>query len=91
LWWCCWYFQWNHFGILYFLYKTPLDHARFRVSLDKSVKAEGSIKTAVNIYREYGLKKVFLGMNAAILREVLGLAFYFGIYDKLMISFRKDG
>ena len=25
------------------------------------------------------------------MREVLGLAFYFGIYDKLMISFRKDG
>jgi solute carrier family 25 carnitine/acylcarnitine transporter 20/29 len=30
-------------------------------------------------------------MNPSILREVLGLAFYFGIYDKLMLSFRKDG
>jgi solute carrier family 25 carnitine/acylcarnitine transporter 20/29 len=50
-----------------FLSQAPLDHARFRVSLNKG-HAIGSIGMATSIYRQYGIGKVFLGMNASILR-----------------------
>lgn len=67
-----------------------MDHARFRVSLNKG-HAQGSIETAVSIYNQYGIRKVFLGTNSSILREALGLAIYFGVYEKLSTLFNKDG
>lgn len=67
-----------------------MDHARFRVSLAKD-STEGSIKTAVNMYKQHGIQKVFLGMNSTILREALGLSIYFGVYDELIANFKNNG
>lgn len=52
---------------------------------------EGSIKTAVNMYKQHGIQKVFLGMNSTILREALGLSIYFGVYDELIANFKNNG
>ena len=67
-----------------------MDHARFRVSLNKEHKI-GSIEMASKIYKQYGLKKVFLGTNTSILRDSIALALYFGVYDKMINYFKKDG
>ncbi len=45
----------------------------------------------MNIYQNYGLKKLYLGFNASALRESIGLGAYFGIYDYLIKNFKKDG
>jgi solute carrier family 25 carnitine/acylcarnitine transporter 20/29 len=44
----------------------------------------------VNIYQQYGLRKLYLGLNVTILRESF-LGIYFGTYDFCMSHFRKEG
>lgn len=44
----------------------------------------------MNIYQQYGLRKLYLGLNVTILRESF-LGIYFGTYDFCMSYFRKDG
>ena len=68
--------------------QTVLDHARFRVLLRKE-KGAGSIQTAVDIYRQHGLRKLYLGFNATWLREAF-LGVYFGVYDSLMSYSRRQ-
>lgn len=43
---------------------------------------------ARNIYKDHGLKKLYLGFNSTFLRESLGLGVYFGVYDILMLKAR---
>jgi solute carrier family 25 carnitine/acylcarnitine transporter 20/29 len=66
-----------------------LDHSRFRVALRKEHGA-GSIRTAINIFQQYGFRKLYLGFNSTMLRESF-LGVYFGSYDFYMSFFRKDG
>lgn len=63
------------------LIQTPLDHARFRVALAPSANKEGSVKTAINIYKEHGFRKLNLGFNSTLLRECVCLSIYFCSYD----------
>lgn len=72
----------------YFI-ETPLDHSRFRVVLRKQ-KGEGSVKTAIRIYKQYGLRKLYLGLNITLLRESF-IGVYFGTYDFLKRFFTVDG
>ena len=67
--------------------QTVLDHARFRVLLVKE-KGAGSIATAINIYRQHGLRKLYLGFNSTWLRESF-LGVYFGVYDSMMSYFKS--
>jgi hypothetical protein len=48
------------------------------------------VKTALRIYREHGLRKLYLGLNPTILRESF-LGVYFGTYDFLMRYFKHEG
>jgi solute carrier family 25 carnitine/acylcarnitine transporter 20/29 len=68
--------------------QTVLDHARFRVLLNKE-KGAGSIQTAIDIYRQHGLRKLYLGFNATWLRESF-LGIYFGLYDSLMSYAKRE-
>ena len=49
----------------------------------------GSVKMSVNIYREYGLRKLYLGFCSTWLRESF-LGVYFGTYDTLMYYAREN-
>ncbi len=49
------------------------------------------MKTAINIYKNHGFRKLYLGFNSTALRESIGLGAYFGIYDLLIKNFKKDG
>jgi solute carrier family 25 (mitochondrial carnitine/acylcarnitine transporter), member 20/29 len=69
--------------------QTVLDHSRFRVALRKE-QGEGSVRTAVRIYQQYGFRKLYLGFNCTMLRESF-LGVYFGSYDFFMRWFRRDG
>ena len=44
----------------------------------------------MNIYRQYGIRKLYLGLNSTILRESF-LGVYFGTYDFCTSFFRTDG
>lgn len=48
------------------------------------------MKTAINIYKQHGIRKLYLGFNSTILRESF-LGLYFGTYDFLVRYFKKDG
>jgi len=45
---------------------------------------------AMNIYRQYGFRKLYLGFNVTMLRESF-LGIYFGTYDYFMSFFREKG
>ena len=66
-----------------------MDHSRFRVTLRKE-KGEGSVRTAINIYKQHGIRELYLGFYSTILRESF-LGLYFGTYDFLIRYFKKDG
>ena len=46
---------------------------------------------AVKIYKEHGLRKLYLGFYPTILRESIGLGCYFGVYDALIKNFTHNG
>ena len=46
---------------------------------------------AVNIYKQHGLQKLYLGFWPTLLRESIGLACYFGFYDFLIKHFTHNG
>jgi len=46
---------------------------------------------AIHILKNYGLRKLFLGFTPTLARESVGLGCYFGTYDSMMRSFRKNG
>ena len=66
-----------------------MDHSRFRVLLNRDANGEGSVKTAVNIYKKYGLRKLYLGFGPTWLRES-ALGIYFGIYDAAFTYYKKS-
>lgn len=41
----------------------------------------------MNIYKQYGLQKLYLGFNPTALRESIGLSAYFGTYDLFIRHF----
>lgn len=67
---------------------VPLDHSRFRVALIKE-KGIGSFKMTIQIYQNYGLKKLYSGFNVTAIRESF-LGVYFGVYDFCMRFFKKN-
>lgn len=68
---------------------TPLDHSRFRVLMNKGTEKIGSVKMSIDIYRKYGLRKLYLGFCSTWLRESF-LGVYFGTYDTLMFYAREN-
>lgn len=70
--------------------QTPLDHARFKVTLNKE-KGVGSVEMARTILKEHGLRKLYMGFVPTIIRESVGLGFYFGVYDLVIKRFTKNG
>lgn len=54
------------------------------MALNKSNTAEGSMKTAMKIYNQYGFRKLYLGFASTLTRECNALAIYFTSYEVLM-------
>lgn len=54
-------------------------------------KGEGSVKTAVRILQQHGLRKLYLGFYPTLIRESVGLGCYFGVYDALIPHFTHNG
>ena len=72
------------------LIQTPLDHARFKVTLMKEAKV-GSVGMARQLVANHGITGLYLGLFSTIIRDSLGLACYFGTYDFLIRHFTNDG
>jgi solute carrier family 25 (mitochondrial carnitine/acylcarnitine transporter), member 20/29 len=68
--------------------QTVLDHARFRVLLNKE-HGKGSVSMAISIFKEHGLRRLYLGFYATWLRES-SLGVYFGAYDTFITFARKQ-
>jgi solute carrier family 25 carnitine/acylcarnitine transporter 20/29 len=50
-------------------------------------KGAGSVRTAINIYNQYGIRGLYKGFAATWMREST-LGVYFGTYDALMNAFK---
>ena len=50
-------------------------------------KGEGSVKTAITIYKQHGIKGLYKGFGPTWLRESM-LGVYFGSYDAFMSFFK---
>ncbi len=46
---------------------------------------------AKSIYKQHGMKKLYLGFIPTVIRECIGLACFFGVYDALIVNFKHDG
>ena len=46
-------------------------------------KYNGSIDAGIQIYKNYGLKGLYLGFYPTLLRELMAMATYFGIYERV--------
>ena len=57
----------------------------------KNQQYHGSIDCGRQIYRNYGIKGLYLGFNVTLLREVLALSEYFTCYEYCMRVFSPDG
>lgn len=53
-------------------------------------EGHGSVKTAIQIYKQHGFRKLYLGFNSTLLRETF-IGVYFGTYDFLKRFFTVDG
>ncbi len=65
---------------------TPFDVIKIRLqteSMHPHRKYFGAIHCARSLYREGGVKKLFLGLHAAILRDIPGMVVWFGAYGNL--------
>lgn len=47
-------------------------------------KYKNSLHAGISLYREHGLKGIYLGYNATLLREIIALSVYFSTYDYCM-------
>ena len=54
--------------------------------MNEDKNGPGSVKMAVNIVKKYGIRKLFLGLNVTLVREIAGLTIYFGSYDFVLQS-----
>lgn len=54
-------------------------------------KYHGSVDCGIQIYKNYGVKGLYLGFNVTLLREVVALSEYFGVYEYAMRVFSPDG
>lgn len=69
-------------GIPSALVATPVDLTRIQMQRREASKEyHGSIDVAKKIYKSYGLRGLYLGFYPTLLREVLALSFYFGVYE----------
>lgn len=62
-----------------------------QIQKGKNQQYHGSIDCGKQIYRKYGVKGLYLGFNITLLREVVALSEYFGIYEYAMRMFSPDG
>lgn len=46
---------------------------------------------ATTILKEHGLRKLYLGFYPTVIRESVGLGFYFGVYDLVIKNFTHQG
>jgi solute carrier family 25 carnitine/acylcarnitine transporter 20/29 len=60
------------------------------VTLNKE-KGVGSVAMARTILKEHGLRKLYMGFVPTIIRESVGLGFYFGVYDLVIKRFTENG
>lgn len=51
----------------------------------------GSVDCGIQIYRKHGIAGLYLGFNITLLREVVALSEYFGVYEYFMRVFSPDG
>jgi hypothetical protein len=59
---------------------TPIDHTRIQMQKKDGSIYKNSIQAGREITKKYGIKGLYLGFFPTILREVIALSFYFGIY-----------
>lgn len=51
----------------------------------------GSVGMAINILKNYGLQKLYMGFLPTWIREAVGLGCYFGTYEYLIRKFTHNG
>lgn len=68
-------------GIPSALVVTPVDLTRIQLQKkDASKEYKSSLDVVKKIYQRNGLKGLYLGFHSTLLREIIALSFYFGVY-----------
>jgi solute carrier family 25 carnitine/acylcarnitine transporter 20/29 len=70
-------------GMTYAAVVSPVEHIKIRMQIqkeNKNVLYANSVDCAKKIYKEFGLKGLFKGLNATLFREFLGCGGYFATY-----------
>lgn len=70
------------------LVSTPVEHMRIRIQnqnnvLDPRQKYTGSYDAFAKIYSQYGVKGIYRGFSATMLRDVVAFAIFFGLYESM--------
>ncbi len=79
-------------GIPSALVATPVDLTRIQMQKREGVKQfQGSVDVAKKIYSKYGYKGLYLGFYPTLLREIIALSFYFGVYEQGMKLLDPEG
>lgn len=62
--------------------QTPIDHTRILLQLQKKTgKYNGSVDAGIKIYKQHGIKGLYLGFYPTLLREVIAMAVYFSTFE----------
>ena len=57
----------------------------------KNNKYHGSVEAGYKIYKQFGIRGLYLGFNVTLLREILAMGTYFGFYEWAMRLCSPDG
>jgi len=75
-------------GIPSSLATTPIDHTRISLQLQKGKgKYNGSVDAGRKIFKQHGIKGLYLGFYPTLLREIIAMAFYFSSFEMGMKMF----
>lgn len=65
---------------------TPIDHTRIKMQ-NKNTQYKGSMQAGKEIFKNFGVKGLWKGLNVTMLREVIALGVYFGAYEAVVREF----
>ncbi len=74
--------------------QAPVDHTRILLQVKRTTNTEkytGSFNAGYEIMKKYGVRGLYLGFNATLLRETIAIGWYFTVYEEMMRILTFDG
>ncbi|RHZ85450.1 hypothetical protein Glove_65g84 [Diversispora epigaea] len=69
----------------------PLDTTKVRLQTAKGLNKTGAVKMMFNIVKNEGIRGIYSGLSASILRQATYSTMRFGVYDRLQNYLTKEG